>query len=120
MNEAQMEFLYEQVVAGDTAAADQLIALLHADADTRDSAAWSLIELIDGKALNADKVSVIEIDAADFDAITWQWLTKAINDFEKRQPQPCPDCGRYNCRRAQRDADWFICADGDNAVDNDL
>lgn len=116
MTEQQIDALYELALAGDTNAADQLISLLTsdnrdlADAETRDFAAWALIELIDGNALDAEQVKSVR--AADWSALDAEHERRILDDavmrFEKRQPQPCRECGRDDCRCRQIDADRWI------------
>ena len=108
-----LEALYEAALAGSAEAAEKVITALIDPTDTiRDAAAWSLSELIDGDALSADQVKRVAkyLPDAALDTQTRDWLAASVARFDARQPQPCPDCGRYDCRRVQYDADdWGDC-----------
>lgn len=108
-----LEALYEAALAGSAEAAEKVITALIDPTDAiRDAAAWSLSELIDGDALSADQVKRVAtyLPDAGLDAQTRDFLADALRRFDARQPQPCPDCGRLDCRRAQLDADdWGDC-----------
>lgn len=113
MNEQQIEALYERALAGDDTATESLItALIYPTDAVREAAAWSLSELIDGDVLTAEQVKRVAkyLPDASLDTQTHDWLAQSVSRFEGRQPQPCPDCGRYDCRRVQYDADdWGDC-----------
>lgn len=123
MNEQQIEALYERALLGDDTAAESLITALIDPTDAvRDAAAWSLSELIDGDALSAEQVKRVAkyLPDASLDTQTHDWLADAVRRFEARQPQPCPDCGRYDCRRMQLDADdWYCEPDPMNRADEE-
>lgn len=113
MNEQQIEALYERALVGDDTATESLItALIYPTDAVRDAAAWSLSELIDGDALSAERVARVAkyLPDAALDTPTRDWLADALRRFDGRQPQPCPDCGRYDCRRTRIAADdWSDC-----------
>jgi hypothetical protein len=78
----------------------------------REFAAWSLIDLLSADVLTREQVTRIQkrLDQTDLDTGTRKSLADSIRRFENRQPQPCPDCGRTDCRRMQMDADdWTRC-----------
>jgi hypothetical protein len=123
MNEQMLEALYEAALAGSDEATEKLItALIYPTDAVREAAAWSLSELIDGDALSAEQVKRVAkyLPDASLDTQTHDWLADAVRRFEARQPQPCPDCGRYDCRRMQLDADdWYCEPDPMNRADEE-
>lgn len=108
-----LEALYERTLAGDDTAAEAIITALIDPTDAvREFAAWSLIDLLSVDVLTREQVARIakRLDQTTIDSGTRKSLADSIRRFENRQPQPCPDCGRTDCRRMQMDADdWTRC-----------
>jgi len=108
-----LEALYEAALAGSAEAAEKVItALIYPTDAVRDAAAWSLSELIDGDALSADQVKRVAtyLPDAALDTQSRDFLADALRRFDARQPQPCPDCGRLDCRQRRVDVDAWECS----------